>query len=192
MMRFSAALALLALFSFVPAARAQNTGEAGVFAHYFDWRQTDTQLIGVGGRLSLSTSRNVQWEAEMGYDFGRTFTETYTGGSSAQEFVRTDVRMLDGLIGPKFQTRGKVRLFVTVKGGITHFDLSNSPASISGFTSEVSNLRSSNVNPALYPGGGIEGFFGALGLRLDVGDEIYFANGTHHNLRVTIGPVIRF
>jgi len=73
----------------------------------------------------------------MGYDFGRTFTETYTGGSSAQEFVRTDVRMLDGLIGPKFQTRGKVRLFVTVKGGITHFDLSNSPASISGFTSEV-------------------------------------------------------
>ena len=28
--------------------------------------------------------------------------------------------------------------------------------------------------------------------RLDVGDEIYFNNGSHHNLRVAFGPVFRF
>jgi hypothetical protein len=30
------------------------------------------------------------------------------------------------------------------------------------------------------------------GLRLDIGDEIYFNHGTHNNLRVAFGPVIRF
>jgi len=29
-------------------------------------------------------------------------------------------------------------------------------------------------------------------LRLDVGDEIYFKNGSHHNLRVAFGRVFRF
>ncbi len=44
----------------------------------------------------------------------------------------------------------------------------------------------------LYPGGGIEGHIGPIGLRLDVGDEIYFNNGTHNNLRASFGPYIRF
>jgi hypothetical protein len=30
------------------------------------------------------------------------------------------------------------------------------------------------------------------GLHLGLGDEIYFASGTHHNLRVAFGPYIRF
>jgi hypothetical protein len=34
--------------------------------------------------------------------------------------------------------------------------------------------------------------WGAIGLRADVGDEIYFNNGTHNNLRVTFGPTFRF
>jgi hypothetical protein len=192
MRRLSVALALVISFIAVPAARAQNGGEAGVFAHYFDFRQADTQLVGLGGRLSINTSPSVQFEGEIGYDFTRAFTEKYSNGTSSYDFVRTDARMLDGLIGPKFQTTGRLRLFVTVKGGFTHFDFSNSPASIPGFKSEIENLRASNINPAIYPGAGIEGFFGALGLRVDVGDEIYFANGSHHNLRITAGPVIRF
>jgi hypothetical protein len=28
--------------------------------------------------------------------------------------------------------------------------------------------------------------------RFDIGDEMYFNGGTHHNLRATFGPVIRF
>ena len=39
---------------------------------------------------------------------------------------------------------------------------------------------------------GLEGHLGPVGLRLDVGDEIYFASGTHHNLRLAFGPYIRF
>ena len=50
------------------------------------------------------------------------------------------------------------------------------------------------MNAALMPGGGIEGEIGPIGLRLDVGvgDEMYFNNGTHHNLTVMFGPFIRF
>jgi hypothetical protein len=44
----------------------------------------------------------------------------------------------------------------------------------------------------LYWGGGLQGHLGPIGLRLDVGDEIYFNNGSHHNLRVAFGPVFRF
>jgi hypothetical protein len=192
MTRFPVAILLLAVLGVVPAARAQGAGEVGVFAHYFDWRQADTQLVGIGGRLSLNTSPSVQIEGEVGYDFTRTFTERYSDGTTAYNFERTNARMLDGLVGPNFQTTGRIRLFVTIKGGFTHFDFSNTAASIPGFKSELENLRSSNINPAIYPGGGIEGYFGALGLRVDVGDEIYFANGSHHNFRVTAGPVIRF
>jgi len=45
---------------------------------------------------------------------------------------------------------------------------------------------------ALYPGAGVEGFWGPFGMRLEVGDEIYFDNGARNNLKVTVGPVIRF
>jgi hypothetical protein len=44
----------------------------------------------------------------------------------------------------------------------------------------------------MYPGGGVEGFWGPIGLRLEAGDEIYFDNGTHNNLKVTFGPAFRF
>jgi hypothetical protein len=38
----------------------------------------------------------------------------------------------------------------------------------------------------------VEAYIGPVGLRLDVGDEMYFAGGTHHNLRISFGPQIRF
>jgi hypothetical protein len=31
-----------------------------------------------------------------------------------------------------------------------------------------------------------------VGLRFEMGDEIYFNNGGHNNLRITFGPIIRF
>jgi hypothetical protein len=56
----------------------------------------------------------------------------------------------------------------------------------------LGGVTSGNTRPAIYPGVGAEHFWGPLGMRLDVGDEIYFDNGTRNNLKVTFGPVIRF
>ena len=58
--------------------------------------------------------------------------------------------------------------------------------------SSVENLRSKDVSGVIYPGGGLEGHIGPVGLRLDLGDEIYFNNGTHHNFRMAFGPILRF
>ncbi len=66
------------------------------------------------------------------------------------------------------------------------------PPSFSNFTSSIDNLRNGNINAVFYPGAGVEAYLGPIGLRLDVGDEMYFSNGTHHNLRVAFGPSIRF
>jgi hypothetical protein len=38
----------------------------------------------------------------------------------------------------------------------------------------------------------LEGHIGPVGVRLDVGDEIYFNHGAHNNFRTAFGPYIRF
>ena len=53
-------------------------------------------------------------------------------------------------------------------------------------------IRTSNLNAALYPAGGAEATLGPLGLRLELGDLIYFNDGEHTNLRLTFGPILRF
>jgi len=58
--------------------------------------------------------------------------------------------------------------------------------------SSIENLRANNVTGILYPGAGLEGHIGPVGLRLEAGDEIYFAGGRHHNPRVAFGPFLRF
>lgn len=73
-----------------------------------------------------------------------------------------------------------------------HFNLSHQPATFGSFFSDVSNLRDNNVSGLLYPGIGAEGRIGPVGLRLDVGDDIYFNSGAHHNFTVSLGPVIYF
>jgi len=182
-------------FIFSPHAFAQSPAfhdsdhvEAGILGEFYQANQTDTHLGGVGARLSFNATPLVQLEAEMSYDFNQVFTENTSVG-----FQRTDMRRIDGLFGPKLQTnRGPVRLFVTAKGGATSFGLSSAPATIGTFFSAVGNLRANNVIAEFYPGGGAEAFWGPIGLRFDVGDEMYFASGTHHNLRLTFGPTIRF
>ena len=133
----------------------------------------------------------------MAYDFARSFNEgftctgtscTGTGGTN-----RTRLRILHGLFGPKLQTGGEaVRAFLTVKGGFINFRLDNRPATFGTFSSSVDNLRTDNVNGVVYPGGGVEFYLGPIGIRGEAGDEIYFNHGAHNNLRVAIGPNIRF
>jgi hypothetical protein len=130
----------------------------------------------------------------MNYDFAASFAEGFTGPTgTVAGFSTSTLRILHGMIGPKFQTGGGAfRAFVTVKGGGDDFMFSSAPVTFSTFTSSVSGLRSNSVVGVLYPGGGIEAYLGPIGIRCDAGDEIYFQSGAHHNLRLTFGPSIRF
>ena len=194
------------LFAILPSVRAQdkeNHVEIGIFGDYFRLGETRgpslsgtgaTSFGGVGARLSVNVSRRWQIEPEMNYDFAESFSEGFTGPSgTVVGFSTSGLRILHGMIGPKFQTGGGAfRAFVTVKGGGDDFMFSSAPVTFSTFASSVSGLRTNNVVGVVYPGGGIEAYLGPIGLRIDVGDEIYFQSGAHNNLRVTFGPSIRF
>ena len=181
----------------VPLASAQETEhiQVGVFADYLRLAQTDTNYAGLGVRVGVIAYHSVKLEGEMSYDFDQAFTESFTDSTTGAITVRrTGMRTLHGEFGPKVNLgeHWHVHPFVTLKGGFVNFRLNNEPATIGTFFSSVDNLRRKNVNGVLYPGGGLEGHLGPLGIRLDIGDEMYFNSGTHNNLRVAFGPYIRF
>jgi hypothetical protein len=189
-----AALLLFLAGWIVPLASAQDHFQVGAYADYFRVSQTKTNMAGLGARAGFKAFPHVMLEGEMNYDFGQTFTEGFTNTSGgAITFQNSNLKVLHGLFGPKIVAgHGAIRPFLTVKGGFVNFRLDPRPASFAGFVSSVDNLRSNNVSGVLYPGAGLEGHLGPVGLRLEAGDEIYFAGGTHHNLRVSFGPFIRF
>ena len=167
--------------------------EVGAFADYFRLDRTEPNLnyAGVGGRVGFNLNPYVQIEGEMAYDFDRSYTNTFTNGITEQ-LVRSKTHILHGLFGPKFQTgSGHVRVFVTAKVGLIDFS-TNNQSPIAGFKSSLGAVGNGDAKFALYPGGGVEGFAGPLGLRLEAGDDIYFDNGGRNNLRVTFGPTFRF
>jgi hypothetical protein len=194
MKRWFALALLFSSWAFVPCIQAQdfNHVETGIFGEYLRLSQTSTDFGGIGGRFAINVASPVQLEAEMAYDFSKVFAETFSNGSGTVGATTSSYRVLHGLFGPKFQTKGPVKLFVTVKGGAVDFMFDNRAVALSTFTSSVESLRTSNVSAVFYPGGGAEAFLGPIGFRLDVGDEMYFNSGTHHNLRITFGPSIRF
>ena len=186
---------LASLFLSVPMLLAQDHSdhiEVGAFADYFrlsDFSPT-RNFIGVGGRAAFAIRPSIQLEAEMAYDFKRNYTSTFTNGVST-ELVNASFRTLHGFFGPKFQTgSGPFRVFVTGKVGFDNFSINNQNAT-AGFVNTV-GLTNGSTFFAVYPGGGIEAFAGPIGLRAEVGDDIYFNNGAHNNLRVTFGPQFRF
>lgn len=172
----------------------ENHAEVGAFVDYFRFSPTQPVInfIGVGGRLGINVHPNVQLEGEMNYDFKRNFTTTTSNGLSTT-FVTTRIRPLTGLFGPKLQagSSGPVRVFVTGKLGFINFSEANTLSGQTA-TNAIAGIGNAATHFALYPGGGIEFFAGPIGLRLDVGDEIYLNNGTFNNLRVTFGPHFRF
>jgi hypothetical protein len=196
-MRSSIVFGLLAVLLAAPALMAQEGSgdhvEVGAFADYFNLSHTNPHInfVGVGGRAGFNVRRSVQIEAEMAYDFERNFTTTFDNGVTTQ-FVSSRLRTLHALFGPKFSTGGgPVRLFATFKVGLIDFSATGLSGT-AGFQNSLSDVTTGNTSAAILPGGGVEGFFGPIGLRADVGDEIYFKNGTHNNLRVTFGPTLRF
>ncbi len=183
------------LLSAVPALFAQSGnehGEVGAFVDYY--RLTDPgpnrDFLGLGGRAAFNVRQSVQIEAEMAYDFKRNYTTTYSNGVSSSLYT-SQLRTLHGFFGPKFQTgSGPFRVFVTGKVGFDNFGVSNQNAP-NGFTSQV-GLTKGATYLAVYPGGGIEAFAKFIGIRAEIGDDIFFNNGAHNNLRATFGPQLRF
>ncbi|MBZ5707383.1 MAG: hypothetical protein LAN63_18710 [Acidobacteriia bacterium] len=179
--------------SLVVAQSSEERGQVGVFADYLRFGVTSPEInfVGIGGRAAFNVHRNLALEAEMAYDFKRNFTTVFNNGVTTT-FTTTRFRPLTGLFGPKFSTgSGPFRAFVTGKLGFVNFS-STTQGPVAGFANQIGTITAGDTRFALYPGGGVEGFWGPFGLRLDVGDQIYFDNGARNNLKVTFGPAIRF
>jgi hypothetical protein len=194
-MKRSLGLFIASFFLAVPMLMAQEPSdhvEVGAFVNYY--RMSDPaptrNFIGLGGRAAFAIRPSIQLEAEMAYDFKRNYSNTFSNGVST-ELVNTQFRTLHGFFGPKFQTgSGPFRVFVTGKVGFDNFSISNQNAT-AGFVNTV-GLTNGATYFALYPGAGIEAFAGPIGLRAEIGDDIFFNGGAHNNLRVTFGPQFRF
>jgi hypothetical protein len=188
-------LLIASMFLAVPMMVAQSSDhvEVGVFVDYFRLNNKAapvSNFLGLGGRAAFNLNASVQLEAEMAYDFKKSYTSTFSNGVTTAT-VNTSFRTLHGFFGPKFQTgSGPFRVFVTGKVGFDNFSINHQDAQ-SGFVNTV-GLTNGATYFAVYPGGGIEAFAGPIGLRAEIGDDIYFQGGAHNNLRVTFGPQLRF
>ena len=179
----------------------ENHGEIGVYGDLFRVNPkggSAVNFLGLGGRIGFNVHPNIALEAEMNYDFQKNYTTVSTNGNTggiSSTTVSSKTRPLTALFGPKFQfgTSGPFRAFVTGKVGFTEFSHSTT-TDVSGntFDNAFDQFGGGSTHIALYPGGGIEGFFGPIGLRVEAGDQMYFNNGTYNNLRVTFGPTFRF
>ena len=171
----------------------KERGQIGVFGEYFRFEALDANMAGLGGRLSFNVHKNIQLEGELSYLFRRGFAENFSNGIPGFfSSTPSSVRALNGLFGPRLQLNRRWKPFIALKGGFINTEFSDqSPGA--GFTSQINNFRRASTSGTLYPGGGLEGSIGWVGLRFDIGDEIIF-NRRHanHNLRMTFGPFIRF
>lgn len=173
-----------------------NHAEVGIFGDYlrFSPGSNPTNFVGLGARAAFNVHPNVAIEGQLSYAFERSYSSAFQGGGTTT-IVRSNVRPITGLFGPKFQvgSSGPFRLFATGKVGFVNFSINNSGvASGSTFSSGVAGVGNGGNYLAVYPGGGIEGFAGPIGIRVEAGDEIYFNNGANNNLRLEFGPTFRF
>jgi hypothetical protein len=196
MKRFGILCALgLCLAMIAPRASAQDDKNHGNFGVYFDYTRLQfakQNFFGVGARLGINVNPHIVLEGEMAYDFERNATASITDLSGNTTTVRSNLRLLHGLFGPKIQTTGPVRVFAVLKGGFLNFSGGNTGVTVGNFTNQVSNVLNGDTNGVFYPGGGVEFNAGFIGLRLEAGDEIFFDNGAQHNFKFMGGPQIRF
>lgn len=174
-----------------------NHGEFTAFGDYFRFAPSGSSkavnYVGLGGRVGFNVHPNVALEGEMSYDFERNYTSLSDEGGTTTTVV-SRVRPLSGLFGPKFQfgRSAPFRAFITGKAGFLQLNASNQSPSTTSFGNAFNTFGGNSTHFAAYPGGGIEAFFGPIGIRAEVGDEIYVFNGANNNLRVTFGPTLRF
>ena len=187
----------LCITALAPAASAQSTtddknhGSLGAFFNFTRLQPADLNLWGVGARLGINIRKHVVLEGEMAYDFERSRTQNITNGAVTTT-VRSNLRMLHGLFGPKIQTTGPIRFFAVVKGGFVNFGVGG-PVTAGVINNQINTIVDGDTDAAVYPGGGVEFNAGWLGIRAEAGDEIIFVNGgAKNNIRATFGPQIRF
>jgi hypothetical protein len=193
--KFAPIVIALQLCGGSPRLFAQERVEAGIFLDYLGISQTNTNNFGVGGRFGYRIHRKVMMEGELAYDYGINFREAYRNitNGNITAIGRTSIGVTHGLFGPMLRPpKGRFRPFVTLKAGFTDFRLSPSLLPLSTFESTLLGIRTSSLNAAIYPGAGVEASLGPVGLRFELGDEIYVNNGAHNNLRITFGPILRF
>jgi hypothetical protein len=185
---------VIVLLGLAPALFAQehDHGEVGVYGDYFRLNEAgNTNFLGVGGRVGFNVAPRVQLEGQLAYDFEKSFT-TNTPTTTTTTVTRSSLTLLHGTFGPRFVGgTDHARIFGTVQGGFIRFGVPNGSVSNS-FASSIGNFGDANTHGAFYPGGGAEFYVGPVGLRFDVGDFIYWNNGTHNNLSVAFGPHIKF
>jgi hypothetical protein len=191
MKRFTTHPFLLLLVLAAPFSRAfgQNHGEVSVFADYFRFANANNlNMLGVGGRVSVNVHPHVALEVEGAYDFSRSTNITVSGLTNP---VRSEFRATHFLAGPQFTVGkgGPWRIYGVLKGGFVRFGVTPGPVTFGAFPTVLTNT---DLNGVFYPGAGVEAFAGILGVRAEIGDEIYFDNGANNNLKITFGPVIRF
>jgi len=185
----------LVFLSLSCASLAQSRMEVGIFLDSLDISQTSTNNLGLGARFGYRVHSRVMLEGELAYDYGLNFDEAYRNITSGDivAIAHTSIGVTHGLFGPMIQpAHGHLRPFATLKAGFIDFRLSTSLLPYSDVVSSVFGLRTSSVNAALYPAGGLEASLGPVGLRFEMGDEVYFNHGAHNNLRITFGPIVRF
>jgi hypothetical protein len=194
--KFAPIVMALLLCGSSPPLFAQERVEAGIFLDYLSISQTSTNNFGVGGRFGYRIHRKVMMEGELAYDYGINFQEAYRNitNGNITAIGRTSIGVTHGLFGPTLKPAkgGGFRPFVTLKGGFIDFRLSPSLLPLTTFESTLLGIRTSSLNVAMYPGAGVEASLGPVGLRFEMGDDIYFNNGAHNNLRITFGPILRF
>lgn len=174
---------------------AQEHAEVGVFADYMNLNHINTGFWGVGGRAGFAIAPHVMLEGDLAYDFGKTFSTTGAnpGGLGDVTTTTSSLHLLHGTFGPKIWANvGPLRVFAMAKGGFLNFAGGYGANSVNAFTGQFNGITSGDTNGVFYPGGGIELHHGAIGLRADAGDFIYFDRGMNHNIRITFGPSITF
>lgn len=184
---------LLSLLMILAIAASAQHVELGGFGSYgkFDVPPFPGNAFGLGGRVDVGLVSHLALEGEASYDFKHPGVQIVANGlTTSVTTLRLGIIHANG--GFKLQSK-KGSFFLFFKGGVLDFlpdvrtttvintILNNQPRSGTSFTESV-----------FYPGAGISFYAGPLGMRVDAGDEIYWDNGAHHNLRVTFGPTIRF
>ncbi|HEY7352802.1 MAG TPA: hypothetical protein VH596_08545 [Terriglobales bacterium] len=182
------------VYVLVPAAAGQHV-EIGGFGDYTNTSVTSfpQNAFGLGARIDINMHRLLQAEFETAYDVKHAnFVLAASPGNAILTESKLGILHLNG--GLKLQTRGG-SFFLFAKGGVNWYDPERTQTTISGMpitTSFAAASPNSFTQAIFYPGGGIGFHAGPLGIRLDVGDEIYWSDKVHNNLRVTFGPTIRF
>ena len=182
------ALVIAIALAFAPAVFAQNHGELGAFFDYTRLANTSTNFYGVGGRAGFNVAKHAQLEGEFAYDFQQNLNCSSINHGLTCTSANTALHIIHAAFGPKFQAGTKwFRPFFTVKGGLVNFSTSSS------FPTQVGQIpHGGGTDAVFYPGGGVEIYAGPIGIRGEIGDEIWFNNGANHNLRIMVGPQIRF